>query len=509
MKQIISGKELEEKMIEAVNLICNAVKTTLGPKGTNVIINDSSMSPYITNDGVTIAQNIESDDEVINTILEITKEASINTNDIVGDGTTTTLVFLQKIFNLGIKEIKANKINPIILKKELDNALKKVIYELKKESHRPSKEELKTIAITSSNDYEIGKIVSNTFFKIKNKNAIKILENDQNRNCVEYLKGYNFETIIVSPYFFDDNKNIEYDNCYVLLINDYVDQINNIELIINKIYEENSSLIIISDDYSEDFINQILELYLNENIKIVLLKTPSYGYKKKAILKDISFITNTKVIENKEHLSLDNLGLIDNISISKNNTNILFKNSNLIKERIKQIKKETKNSFNEIDLDFINERISMFKNGKAIIHVGANTLTEAKEKKMRYDDSLCSIDSSLNGVIYGGGVTYYKISDTLKENTIANNILKETLKEPFNVLMNNSALDKDEILNTIVNNDFNLSYNVVTNKYDNTVLDSLNLAIYSISNAVSIAGMLLTTSYLIINEYIKKEYSEI
>ena len=215
----------------AINLLCNTVKATLGPKGNNVIIDHSTFSPFITNDGVTIASNIESDDEVINTILNIAKEASIKTNEIVGDGTTTTLVLLQSIFNEGMKLID-NGINPIILKEELNYSLNKLIIELKKLSIKPSKSDLLNISITSSNSETIGKIITDTFLKVKNINSISINENNTNNTEVLFSKGYSFSTNLASIYYFKDKSELYIKEPFILLFNMYLD---NLEIISNII----------------------------------------------------------------------------------------------------------------------------------------------------------------------------------------------------------------------------------------------------------------------------------
>ena len=224
MKKVISNDELYIKMKEAINLLCNTVKITLGPKGNNVIIDHSSFSPFITNDGVTIAENIESDDEVINTILSLAKEASIKTNENVGDGTTTTLVLLQGIFNEGLNLIKNGK-NPIILKKELYESLNKIIDKLNNISKKPKNRDLLNIAITSSNDIEIGTNIYKAYIKTKNINAIKIKESNNTKTNIEFLKGYSFETILASNYFLNENNEINYYSSYLLIIHNILNNI--------------------------------------------------------------------------------------------------------------------------------------------------------------------------------------------------------------------------------------------------------------------------------------------
>lgn len=297
LKKVISGQELQEKMKDAVNLLCDTVKTTLGPKGNNIIIDHSAFSPFITNDGVTIAENIESDDPIINTILELAKEAAINTNNLVGDGTTTTLVLLQQIYNIGKEEIESGK-SPIIIKKELEQDSEIIISKIKNISKIPSRKDLVNIATTSANSEEIGKLVSEAFFKVKSKDAIRITENNKAETEIIYKKGYYIETILSSPYFLLNNSTIELDNSKVLLFNSYLESIEELSIFINYTLRENKPLIVLAEDYSESLINNILAINSNQKTKIYLLKIPEYGINKIELLQDIELITAGKIITN-------------------------------------------------------------------------------------------------------------------------------------------------------------------------------------------------------------------
>ena len=331
MKKVISGNELMKNMNNAVNLLCDTVKTTLGPKGTNVIIDHSTFSPFITNDGATIASNIESDDPVINTILEITKEASIKTNTDVGDGTTTTLVLLQSIFNEGLKLIN-DGFNPIILKEELMIALDDIINKLKKISRKPNNNDLLNIATTSSNDNNIGKIISDVFIKVKNIDSINIKENNKNYTEIIYNKGYFFDTSLASMYYFNESNEINIHNPYILIFNTYLDDINMLSDIINDILKSKKELVIIANDFSESFINETISLYLDNIIKIYLFKTPLYGINNLIFLNDISIISNTNIINNLNDLNNIRIGKVLNIKINKDTTYIEFDKSNKIIE---------------------------------------------------------------------------------------------------------------------------------------------------------------------------------
>ena len=498
LKQVVNGQELKTKMQEAINLLCDTVKITLGPKGNNVIIDHSNFSPFITNDGVTIAQNIESDDNVINTILNLAKEASIKTNETVGDGTTTTLVLLQSIFNNGLKAIE--EINPLLIKKEIDETLKKIILEINKKSKKPTKKQFKYIASNSANDQEIGDIISKCYTKVKTKEAIKIVECDNSKNSFSFLEGYNFSTVLASPYFLKDNKELTFNQPYLLLINDYLDDINSITQVLNKIITENKPLVIMALDYSDNLINEIISLFLENELKICLLKNPEYGIKQYKIFKDLSIISNSQIYL-KENIKIT-LGTLKKISITNEFATIEFNKSN---KYIESLKDDFDYTDNELDKEFYLKRLAMFSHGIAEIKVGAPTITERREKKMRFDDALCAIDCAAKGMIPGGGITLLEISEKIESNTIGSKILKEALKEPFKQIMQNSVIDHKSISNKIKENNYSILFNVTKNEFENInktqVLDPTLVLINSLINACSIATMLLTTSSLIINEY--------
>ena len=278
MKKVVNGNILRDKMNEAIDLLCDTVKTTLGPKGSNVIIDHSAFSPFITNDGVTIANNIESEDEVINTILNLAKESSINTNDLVGDGTTTTLVLLQSIYKNGIKEL--NNISPIILKDELFSSLENITNLLKSISFKANKKELLSIATTSSNSSTIGKIVSDVYSKVNNKNMIKVTESDNEKTNIIYKKGYIIDSLLSSAYFLKDLPSVSLNNAYVLIVNDYLDNVDDIANILNEVIKTKTPLILLSEDYSDMFTEEIISLNMQGILNAYLLKHPGYGFEK-------------------------------------------------------------------------------------------------------------------------------------------------------------------------------------------------------------------------------------
>ena len=501
MKLVVRNNDLYNKMEEAINMLCDTVKVTLGPKGANVIINKSMFSPFITNDGVTIAECIESDDKILNTILEIAKESSIKTNDIVGDGTTTTLVLLQSIFHNGLEMIRKGN-NPIIIKRELDNSLKNILKLILNESRKPKDDELKYIATVSANDENIGNVISEAYLKTKNRDAVFIKESNNLETKINYLNGYIFESNLASNYFLKDLKEINLENVYVLLIDNYIDNINCLSDVLNYIILNNKSLVVIAKDYDECVINNILSLNIDNKEKIFLLKNPEYGSAQLSVLKDISAITNSKVVEKLDYVDTTYLGSASKIRITDKNIIINFFKNEFIENRVKELNNEL--ILGE-DNSALNKRIAMFSSGIVEIVVGEKTTTERREKKMRYDDALCAISSASNGVVPGGGLTLLKISNNMEEITIGDSILKKALQEPFEQILYNAGIDKNDVLKIIKENNYDVVFNLNNLKYENVlntkILDSTDIVINSITSAVSIASMLLSTTSIVINEH--------
>ena len=505
MKKVITGEELYDCEEQAIELLCGTVKKTLGPRGSNAIIDHSLMSPFITNDGVTIARNIESEDERINTILTLAKEASIKTDETVGDGTTTTLVLLESIFKSGLAKIK-DGINPHILKNELDNALEKVLEEIKKESKIPTEENYYDIASIAASDKNIGKLITSMYLKLKSGSAIKIYESKTSETYTKIINGYSFEPILASPYFFNSTNEITYKNCLILIMTKEIHEIEEISEIINYTIEKRISLVILANDYSEDVINEVLSLNFNKITNVTLLKLPEYGLHQMDVLKDLEIISKAKIVKASDELSLNNLGKCEEIKITKD---LAIISNNLkgesIKKHINKLKERVKTTDDDFELEFLNNRLAKLTNGIGIIYVGATTTTEAREKKMRFDDALCALKSAANGIIPGSGLILLKIKENLEEKNNGLTILKEALNKPFRKILENVGVNSNDIYNKIKESNFNVIYNALENNLEpiskTKVIDPTNVVITSLKNAVSIAGMLLTTSSLIINEF--------
>lgn len=504
MKKVVTNEELYTCELKAIDLLCGTVKKTLGPRGSNAIIDHSLLSPFITNDGVTIARNIESDDECVNTILTLAKESSIKTDEVVGDGTTTTLVLLESIFKQGLEKIKSG-VNPHILKKEIDEASIEIIKRLSNESKEPTYIEYTNIASNAANDEDIGSLISEVYQKLKSTNGLKIEESNTSNTYYDIINGYTFDSLLASPYFLTNKAKIAYQDAYFLIINKDIFDIDQISEVINFLIDKKMPAVILAKRFAEDVINEILSLNFSKTTNVTLLNIPEYGTHELDLLNDLKIISGAKIVKITDEVKINNLGKCEEITIDKENINIINKlDDNKIKEHVKKLKKQIEKESDSYELAFQNDRISKLTTGRAIIYVGARTTTEAREKKMRFDDALCALKSASDGIIPGSGITYLKISETLTNKHHGYEILKKALNKPFNQILENVGLNKDEIYPHIKENDFNILYNVLEERYEYTnktkVIDPTNVAINALKNAVSIASMLLTTTSLIINE---------
>ena len=501
MKKVISGEELIHVMKKAVNLLCDTVSSTLGPTGNNVLINSSETTPFITNDGVTIATKIESEDKAINTILEIVKEASLKTNEISGDGTTTTLVLLQSIFNLGIEEINKG-MNKIVLKNNLLNYMDKIVDDINKLKRKPSKEDYLSVAKTSSNDNNIAKTTTEVYLKMKSKNSIKLEESESEETYYVNKKGYNIEINNMSSMYFTKNKSIELKNTKILILKGYLDSLESISDIINDVLVNDKNLIIFTEGYAETIKNEVLVYYFNhKNIFVVELE--EYASNRDKIEDDIKVLSNG-IIKNIEYenVSYSDLGTISNI-ILKEDEIILMSNNKSSIELINRLKDELKICKSDYEKEFINSRISKLENGITTIYIGGTTKAEKREKIMRYEDAVCALESASNGVVPGEGIIYLEVANNLDAINEASLIIKKSLEKPFEKVISNLGKEYKNIKKTIIENNYELIYDYQNDNLvsieESTIIDPVEVIIAAFKNALSIAAILLSTSSLVIN----------
>ena len=359
MKKIIVGKELEENILTSIDLLSDTVKKTLGPEGGSAIINNSSFSPFITNDGVTLARNISSDDPIINTILELAKESSIKTDEEVGDGTTTTLVLFQSLLHK-LYTLK-NSYAKVALKEKLQNELDEITSFLNGLSHKASSKDLYNVATVAAKNEEIGRVVSEVYNKIQIKEAISLTTTLESTTKVTYYNGYVFDTNIASDYFFKDKEELELNDAYFIVTMRCLSDLEEFADIINEVVETNKSLVIFATDYTEDFINTVLSLNLDEKFDIYLLKNPEYGLNQLGLIKDLC--TTGDMLELKENYSAVNLGTLPKIIIKKDKTIINYEENPAITARIKELNELLTKTTDTFLKNTYLKRLAMLKNG--------------------------------------------------------------------------------------------------------------------------------------------------
>ncbi len=504
MKKVVRGKELRDKMAEAIDLLCGTVKQTLGPMGSNVIIDHSSFQPFITNDGVTIAKNIESDDEVVGAIIEIAKEASIKTDENVGDGTTTTLVLLESLINLSQKYID-NGVNPLVLKKSLLEKLDEIIKKLEDLRMDATLDNLINIANVSANDREIGALVGDIVQNIDEKQAITIKERSESILEAKYIKGYSCPIVHPSEYYFQDKKNISLDEAYILIINDFVSDVESISDILNDAMANEKALVIVAKDFDDYFINEMVSLNFEGKIKCFMLKIAEYGVRERIIEKDLEVITGAHIVERNSDITGANVGRIKHLYLDKESLKMSYRDDIKLNDYIGNIEEEIKNIEDAFDREFYQRRKAMFSKGMVEINIGAPTKTECHEKKMRLDDAIYSTFAAKKGILPGGGISLLKIAESIDEDSEASIIWKEALKKPFEQIMINAFLNGEEVKEKIKKEDYKIIYNVCKEQYesvnDTNIVDAFLVVRNSLINACSIANMLLSTKSLVINEY--------
>lgn len=496
MQKVIKGEELLKYIDEAITILSDAVKTTLGPNGNNVIINDSNFSPYITNDGVTIAAAITDENEITNTILTIIKEAALKTDSDVGDGTTTTICLLESIYKNSIQNI-TSKNDALRLKKELEESTKKVIDMLNKFSKIPSDKELEKIASISANDEKIGKLITKFYLKLNKSNNIKLMENlTDNKDYAISIPGFFIENTIASPYFIKE-KELTIKSPITVLYNKDLTDTCELEQIIYDANMENKDLIIMANSFSDTIINDILAINYEQENKIILLNNPEYGTKRLAIIDDLKIITNAKKINTYY------IGSIKEFKYTNESITFIYDQNSQLDKYIEKVKQELANEKDEFEQEFLKIRLSKLTNTFGIIYVGGTTKLERREKKMRFTDALCALNAATNGILPGSSLPLYQISEKLEPRNTADVILSNALKEPLIQILKNSNVDYPEILKKIKDNDYQILYNAKNKTFesitDTNVLDSFLVLSSALKNAVSIASLLLTTSHLVIN----------
>ena len=502
MKKIFSKEELQEKILLAVNMMGDAISSTLGPTGNNVLIDTSNQSPFITNDGVTIASSIESEDEEVNAILEIVKEASLKTNELVGDGTSTTIVLLQSIINKGMDEICKGK-NPILLKNELADSLKDILLKIEEKKIMPTKKDYFSIAYTSSNSKEIGQILGELFFKMQGKFAIHLEESPNEKTYSILKKGYSLEINSLSSLYFQKEKEILLDDVFVFIGKGYLQSLEQVSELINECLRLERPLCLLVEEVSSEVQQELLSLYLSEKKNIFVLSLMEFASHREKIEADLSILSGATIKNlDYDNISFSDVGQVQKLVIEKEEMT-MFSDQN-ISSLIKNLKEKLQDNLDSYEREFIEERLAKLENGVATLYIGAPTKTELKELKMRYEDALWALEVAKGGVLPGEGIVLLEISENLKGTTEGEKILKEALATPFQKIIENTGRNSEEIRQEIQKANYQKIYNfdkdLLEDIKDTVILDPIEVVIVALKNAVSIASLLLTTNYLVVNE---------
>ena len=482
-KEILYGEDARKKLLEGVNQLADTVKVTLGPKGRNVVLDKSYGAPLITNDGVTIAKDIELDDPFENMGARLVKEVSTKTNDVAGDGTTTATVLAQSMIKEGVKNVAAGG-DPMAIKRGMDKALKVATEEIKKISSPVNgKEDIARVASISANSLEVGTLIADAMEKVSKDGVITIEESKTSDTNVEVVEGMQFDKGYVSPYLVTDTEKMEavVDNPYILITDKKIGNIQEILPLLEALMQQSGKLVIIADDIEGEALSTLVLNKLRGVLNVVAVKAPGYGDRRKEMLEDIAILTGGEVITSDLGLelkdtSIEQLGRAKQIKVQKENTIIVdgAGDKEKISDRIKQIKaqiEETKSSF---DKEKYQERLAKLSGGVAVIQVGAATEIEMKEKKLRVEDALSATKAAVEeGIVAGGGTAYVnvipKVENLVKkldgDERLGARIILKSLEEPIRQIARNAGLEPAVILEKVKNSAEGFGFDAATEKY--------------------------------------------
>ena len=517
-KQIKFNREARESLINGVNILANVVKVTLGPKGRNVVLDKGYGSPTITKDGVTVAKDIELEDKFENLGVELVKEAASKTNDVVGDGTTTATVLTQAIVNEGIKNVTAG-VNAVALNKGLHKAAEAVVKELQEViSKKVEQDEIANVASISANDREIGIKIAEAMREVGENGVITVEESQTFGLEIETVKGMRFSRGYVSHYMVTnpDRMEAEFQDAHILITDKKISSVEDILPLLEKVIQTGKKdLVIIADDVEGQALATLVVNKLRGSFNVLAIKAPGFGDRKKEILEDLAVLTGGKVISEDVGLKLENTELTDlgrarKIISTKEYTTVIggAGNENAVAERVNQIKTFIDQSESDFDKEKLMERLAKLAGGVAVIKVGAATETEMKEVKHRIEDAVGATKAAIEeGVVPGGGVALLRASHALDdlvlndEEMVAVGILRRALEAPIRTIAENAGYEGAVVVNMVKNSHGNYGFNAATGEGEDMVIsgiiDPTKVTRCALQNAVSVAGMILTTEAVV------------
>jgi len=526
-KQISFDSSARKRLMAGIDALANAVKVTLGPKGRNVVIEKSYGAPQITKDGVTVAKEIELEDPVENMGAQMVKEVASKTNDIAGDGTTTATVLAQAVVKAGMKNV-ASGANPMDIKRGIDKAVAAVIANLQKQTEVVGDdfEKIQQVGtISANNDSEIGEFIAEAMKQVSKDGVITVEEASGTDTYVDQVDGMQFDRGYLSPYFVTNTENMssEYDDCMILIHDKKISNMNDLVPILEKVVGEGRPLLIIAEDVESQALSVLVLNRLRAQLKVVAVKAPGFGDRRKAMLEDLAILTGATVISEDAGYKLDNtevtlLGTAKKIIVDKDNTTVVGGggDTEAVQRRMKQIKQQIETTTSDYDREKLQERLAKLAGGVAVIYVGAASEIEMKEKKDRVDDALHATRAAVEeGIVAGGGVALARCigvledlkGDNADEDTgIA--IIAKALEAPIKTIAENAGVDGSVVLMKVREMKGDDGFNARTEVYEDLkkagVIDPTKVTRIALENAASIAGMILTTE-VVINEIPKEE----
>jgi len=520
VKQINFNTDARAKLKEGIDALANAVKVTLGPKGRNVIIQKSFGAPAVTKDGVTVAKEIELEDAIANMGAQMAKEVASKTADAAGDGTTTATVLAQAIVNAGLRSVAAGS-NPMDLKRGIDKAVRAVVEHLQGQSEKieDNFDKIEQVAaISANNDETIGKLIADAMKRVTKDGVITVEESKGTDTYMEEVIGMQFDRGYLSPYFITDAEKMQaaYETPYILITDKKISNMQDLVPVLEKSLQTGRPLLIIAEDVDSQALGVLVVNRLRAGLKVVAVKAPGFGDRRKAMLDDLAILTGGTVISEEQGYKLENAGLehlgsCERITVDKDNTTVVGGKGkdDAIKARINQIKQQIETTTSDYDKEKLQERLAKLAGGVAVLYVGAATEVEMKEKKDRVDDALHATRAAIEeGIVAGGGVALVRAIESIKDakgsnedETIGMGIIRKALESPIRTIAENAGVDSSVVFHAVQNSTGAEGYNARHDRYEDLkkagIIDPTKVTRVALENAASIAALVLTTECVI------------
>ena len=519
-KQILFSAEARQAMQRGVDVLADTVKVTLGPKGRNVVLDKKFGSPLITNDGVTIAREIELEDQFENMGAQLVKEVATKTNDVAGDGTTTATVLAQAIIREGIKNVTSGS-NPIFLRNGIKMAVDKAVEEINKLSKKVNgKQDISRVASISAGDEAVGQLIADAMEKVGNEGVITVEESKNMDTTLEVVEGMQFDRGYVSPYMATDAEKMEasLQEPYILITDKKISNIQEILPILEQIVQQGKKLLIIAEDIEGEALATLVVNRLRGTFTCVGVKAPGFGDRRKEMLKDIAILTGAHLISEElgydlKETTIDMLGRAESVKITKENTTIVDGrgNKNEISDRIAQIKAQIEDATSDFDKEKLQERLAKLSGGVAVVKVGAATETELKEKKLRIEDALAATKAAVEeGIVSGGGTAYVHVlkkisglTSNIADEQVGINIILRVLEEPIRQIAFNAGVEGSIIVDKVKSSAEGVGYDALNGQYvnmvENGIVDPAKVTRTALQNAASVASTFLTTEAAVVD----------